>query len=182
MNKHAMNCLIAHTPWSEADLNEHRTMALARARVAAKRSKRAADVAFFLSACLMGYAVLQVVIGKGGVDYTVPLCFGAAGLVGIVAMKLAFARTSEEAAIAQWTCDQGVQVLTGIEVDSLKKLACNRPEALQRIHSWESLGLRLRSRDRDAIEIYLRENGVDVPQRERGEWIDHLVPAGTGNG
>lgn len=176
MNTRSLNHLIAHSPWTDYDLAEQQDSAQRLARQSASAAKRKADTALFAGAVVAGYAILQALFKEQG-SMVVPACLTAGALLVIVGMKLLFMRQTEVEALAAWRRDHGVSLLSLDATEALKKLAVHRPEALQRIHAWEALGLRLRHRDRDAIESYLRECGVEVPDREEASIADFITPA-----
>lgn len=182
MNIKSLNRLIAHTPWSATEMREKQAVAALEAKRSAKRSKRVADVCLFIAAGLIGVSCLQLL--KGGTSSAlIPAYLVAGALLLIVGLRVQVNRQTEDWAIAQWRMDHGITALTDRELGHLKDLSKARPEALQRIVAWESLGLILRWRDRDTIEAYLRDNDVTVPEREEMSIADHFeVPEGIGNG
>ena len=182
MNIKALNRLIAHTPWSSSEAGEKQTEAALTAKRTSARSKRLADMILFSAAVLIGISCLQLFKGSAG-SALIPAYLVAGALLLIAGMRVQVNRQTEDWAIAQWRMEQGVTPLTDRDLATLKETANARPEALQRIVAWESLGLVLRWRDRDAIEAYLRDNDVVVADREEMSIADHFdTPQGIGNG
>lgn len=182
MNIKSLNRLIAHTPWSSAETSERQSAAALTARRSAARSKRLADIILFAAAVLIGISCLKLFKGSAG-SALIPAYLIAGALLLVAGLRVQVNRQTEDWAIAQWRMEQGITPLSDRDLASLKETANARPEALQRIVAWESLGLVLRWRDRDAIEAYLRDNDVVVADREEMSIADHFdTPQGIGNG
>ena len=181
MDIQSLNRLIAHTPWSASETSERQTAAASEAKRSSRRSKLVADTCLFVAALLIGVSGLHLL--KGGTGALIPAHLSVGALLLIVGLRVQVNRQTEDWALAQWRMDQGITALSHAELWNLKELSKARPEALQRIVAWESLGLVLRWRDRDAIEAYLRDNNVSVPDREELSIADHFEEAkGVGNG
>lgn len=164
MDLRSINRLLAHTPWSAEEFAETRSRVARDARLAYRRSRRKVDILFAGAAASVGLGVLRMANGTG--SEAAQLVMVVAGvLVGYVALRAAYGRTTVGEALSAWEAAQGVPELAAVEVDALRSLAAARVEASQRIAAWEALGLVLRRRDRDAVEAYLATQGVAVPRR-----------------
>lgn len=174
MDLRSVNKLLAHSPWSVLEHEE----ALGRITSAARRARRASkwkvDLMFAASAASVGFGLLRMATHTGSEAGQMVMVVAGA-LVGYVALRAAWGRTSVEAAVRNWELEEGVQPLTPAEIDSLRSLSASRPEAIQRIAAWQSLGLILRRRDRRAVESYLASQGVAVPTRHDAD-DDDAVP------
>lgn len=170
MDLRSVNKLLAHTPWSSHEYED----ALAKVRQAANHAFRAAkrkvDLLFAAASASVGLGLLRMFTNSGSEGaQLVMLVVGA--LVGYVALRAAYGRTSIQEAVSRWEAEEGVRPLTVAELEALRSLAAARPEALQRITAWQALGLVLRARDRRAVEDYLATQGVAVPSRHQ---LEHL--------
>ena len=164
MDLRSINRLLAHTPWSAQEFAEARAKVTRDARLAYRRSKRKVDVLFAGAAATVGLAVLRMFNGAGSEGAQMVMLV-AGVLVGYVALRAAYGRTTVGEAVSTWEDAEGVTELAEAEVEALRSLAAARVEAVQRIAAWQALGLVLRHRDRAAVEAYLASQGVAVPQR-----------------
>jgi len=170
-----INKLIAHNPWSEHDYEEELTRVTINAGKAARRSKFKVDALFASSVAIMGLGCMRLFAHPSGAGETVSTVLVVAGaLLVIHALNFAQNRREKEAIIAHWRHDEGAEILGDSDVDALRELSRCRPEALQRLDAWAALGLKLRERDRAAIEAYLNSQGVRVPDRSTITLLDRM--------
>jgi hypothetical protein len=166
MDLRSINQLLAHSPWSEHEHQEARGKVTREANLAFRMSKRKVDLLFAGAAACAGLGLLRLLTGTGS-EAAQLIMLVAGVLVGYVALRAAYGRTSVAEAVSRWEAEEGVDPLTPVELEALRSLAAARVEALQRVTAWQALGLVLRRRDRRAVEEYLASQGVAVPARQQ---------------
>lgn len=165
--------LVNHHPWPQAAHAAHLGAAIDLAKIESTRQQRlgnglvtgGATFAFLGALYLLKNAASQSV---GMFLVAVGLCAAGWGL------SRQSRNDSYDALLAQWRMDAGADALDDEALEELVTVAQRHPAAIQRLRSWQGLGLTLRERDRTAIETFLAAKGINVPVRDKTH-LDYIL-------